>query len=180
LRSREARLGEEAREYCLGARQGRCLVPQLFDERVAPGGDVGVEVLEGERIGPKARADAQVDARHHRVGRAMLARDVLDQTRAPAHGVRALLVHGEAKGVDARRLLGPVGGGHASSGCRSGHNRGYWWWRGPQAAICRPLPKHVTQSGCDASDQLLKRYKWAYIRLLSFNICRSVAFEICV
>jgi hypothetical protein len=40
--------------------------------------------------------------------------------RAPAHGVRATLAHGEAKGVDARRLLGPVGGGHASSGS-SGH-----------------------------------------------------------
>jgi hypothetical protein len=50
----------------------------------------------------------------------VLPRDVLDQARAPAHGVRAPLAHGEAKGVDARRLLGPVGGGgHASSG--SGH-----------------------------------------------------------
>jgi hypothetical protein len=49
----------------------------------------GVEVLEGERIGPKARADEQVDARNHLVGRDVLARDVLDQARAPAHGSHA-------------------------------------------------------------------------------------------
>jgi hypothetical protein len=49
----------------------------------------GVKVLEGERVGPKARADEQVDARNHLVGRDVLARDVLDQARAPAHGSRA-------------------------------------------------------------------------------------------
>jgi hypothetical protein len=62
---------------------------QLSDERVAPGDGVGVEVLEGESDGPKACTDAQVNARHQRVWRIVLARDVLDQARAPAHGVRA-------------------------------------------------------------------------------------------
>jgi hypothetical protein len=52
------------------------------------------------------------------------ARDVLDQARAPAHGVHAPLPHGEAKGVDARRLLGPVGGGgHDASNSGSGHSK---------------------------------------------------------
>jgi hypothetical protein len=86
-------------------------------ERVAPGGGVGVEVLAVERVGPKARADAQVGARDRVVGRAVLARDVLDQARAPAHGVRAPCGHGEAKVVDAR-VVGP--GHHASSGRSSG------------------------------------------------------------
>jgi hypothetical protein len=47
MATHEARLGAEARAYGLGAIQGRGLVrAQLLDERVAPGGDVGVEVLE--------------------------------------------------------------------------------------------------------------------------------------
>jgi hypothetical protein len=79
----------QTRTYIVGVRA------QLLYERVAPGGDVlGVEVLEGKLIGPKARASAQVDARHQSVGRIVLACDVLDQARAPAHGVRAPLVHG--------------------------------------------------------------------------------------
>jgi hypothetical protein len=62
LHREEARLGAAARAYRLGAVQDCCLVrAQLLDERVAPGGDVGVEVLEGERVGPQARAHAQVD-----------------------------------------------------------------------------------------------------------------------
>jgi hypothetical protein len=103
-RREEARLVAAARAYRIGAVLDRGLVrAQLLDERVAPGG--------GERVEPKARADAQVFARNRRVGRAVLARDVLDQARAPSHGVHAPLPHGEAKGVDARRLLGPVGVG---------------------------------------------------------------------
>jgi hypothetical protein len=124
-RRREARLCAKVRAYDLCAVQGRCLVrAQLLEEHVAPGGNVGVEVLEGERVGPQARADAQVDVRHHRAGRAVLSRDVLDQARAPAHGVHAPLPYGEAKGVDAHSLLGPVGvGGHHASSSGSGHNR---------------------------------------------------------
>jgi hypothetical protein len=102
-----ARLVEAALEYRTKAVIDRGLVrAQLLDERVAPGGGVvGVEVLEGERVGPKARADAQVGARDLVVGRAVLARDVLDQARAPAHGVHAPLPHGEAKVVDVTRSL---------------------------------------------------------------------------
>jgi hypothetical protein len=40
------------------------------------------------------------------IGRAVLARNVLYQACAPAHGVRAPLLHGEAKVVDAL-VLGP-------------------------------------------------------------------------
>jgi hypothetical protein len=79
---------------------------QLLDERVAPGGDVGVEVLVGECIGAEDRADAQVGARDLAVGRSVLARDVLDQMRAPAHAVHMPLPHGVAKFEDAR-VLGP-------------------------------------------------------------------------
>jgi hypothetical protein len=71
------------------------------------GGDVGVEVLIDERAGGKAPADAQEGARRVlAVGRGVLARDVLDQARAPVHGVRAPRAHGAAKLVDAR-VLGP-------------------------------------------------------------------------
>jgi hypothetical protein len=125
IQPEEARLIEAALEYHTEAVVGRGLVrAQLLDERVAPGGGVGVEVLIGQRVGPKARADAQVDARDLAVGRAVLVRDVLDQARAPAHGVRAPRVHGAAKIVDAR-VLGPdhrvrIGGSSRGSSC--GHS----------------------------------------------------------
>jgi hypothetical protein len=51
---------------------------QHLDERIAPGGDVGVEVLVVSRVGAEVRADAQVGAHDLAVGRAVLARDVLD------------------------------------------------------------------------------------------------------
>jgi hypothetical protein len=49
--------------YCLGLVRA-----QLPEERRAPGGDVGEEVLEGKQVGPKVLADTQVDSRHHSVG----------------------------------------------------------------------------------------------------------------
>jgi hypothetical protein len=56
-------LVEAALEYHTEAVIGRGLVrAENPDERVAPGGGVGVEVLIGERVGAKAPADAQVDA----------------------------------------------------------------------------------------------------------------------
>jgi hypothetical protein len=71
-----ARLIEAALEYSTEAVIDHGLVrAQLLDERVAPGGGVGGEVLEVERVGPKACADAQVGARVLVVGRAVLARD---------------------------------------------------------------------------------------------------------
>jgi hypothetical protein len=112
----------------------RCLVRvQLLDERRArrQRSLVGVEVLEGERVGAKARADAQVGARDLVVGRAELARYVLDQARAPTLRVRAPRAHGEAKVVDAL-VVGP--GHHASSGSSrgsSGHNV-VWLGRTPK------------------------------------------------
>ena len=84
----EARLVAAARAYRVGAVLGRGRVrAQLLDERVAPGGGVGVEVLEGEHVGPKARADAQVGARDHRVGRAVLAR-LTRRVRPPTGSTR--------------------------------------------------------------------------------------------
>jgi hypothetical protein len=121
-----ARLVEAALEYLAEAVLDHGLVrAELLDERVAPGGSVGVEVLIGERVGAKAPADAQVGARDLAVGRAVLARDVLDQARAPAHGVRAPRAHGAAKVVDAR-VLGPVhrvrnGGSSCGSSDHSGN-----------------------------------------------------------
>ena len=51
---------------------GRGLVrAERLDDRVAPGGGVGVEVLIGERVGEKAPADAQEGARDLAVGRAV-------------------------------------------------------------------------------------------------------------
>jgi hypothetical protein len=59
-----ARLLDAVLKYLAEAVLGRGLVrAQLLDERGAPGGGGGVEVLEGERLGPKARADAQIGAR---------------------------------------------------------------------------------------------------------------------
>jgi hypothetical protein len=90
----KARLVAAAVEYHTKAVIGNGLVAvignglvraQLLDERVAPGGGVGVEALEVERVGSKACADAQVGARDLVVGRAVLVGDVLDQARAPAH-----------------------------------------------------------------------------------------------
>jgi hypothetical protein len=60
-----AHLVAAAVEYHTKAVIGRGLVrAQLLDERVAPSGGVGVEVLEVrvKRFGAKARADAQVGA----------------------------------------------------------------------------------------------------------------------
>jgi hypothetical protein len=129
----EARLVAAAHEYRTKAVLDRGLVrAQLLDERVAPGGGVGVEVLEGERVGPKARADAQVGARDHPVGRAVLARDVLDQ--APTGSTRHYL-------VDAR-VLGPGHHGSSSSSRGSGHSdRGLVGVNPQRAAICRRFPK---------------------------------------
>ncbi len=159
----EACLGAAARAYRLGAVQDCGLVrAQLLDEHVAPGGDVGVEVLEGERVGSKAPVDAQVDERHHPAGRAVLARDVLLQARSPSFAISELRLHGKAKGVDARRLLGPVGSDdhHASSSSGSGHSkRGL----GGSGRLFVGLSQILTQRDSDAFDQLLKRYKRAYI-----------------
>ena len=58
------------------------------------------------------------------VGRAVLARDVLDQARAPAHWVRAPRGHGEAKVVDAL-VVGPGPGHHASGGSSSRGSSGH-------------------------------------------------------
>jgi hypothetical protein len=91
-----------------------------LDDRVAPGGDLGVEVLIGERAGKKkAPADAPEGARDLAVGRGVLARDV---ARAPVHGVHAPRAHGAAKLVDARAI------GQArrvGSCCSSGRSRGH-------------------------------------------------------
>jgi hypothetical protein len=55
----KARLVTAAVEYHTKAVIGRGLErAKRLDERVAPGGGVGVEVLEGERVGAKPRADA--------------------------------------------------------------------------------------------------------------------------
>jgi hypothetical protein len=105
IQPEEARLVEAALEYRTEAVIGRGLLhAELLDECVAPGGDVGVEVLVGERVGAKAPTDAQADARDFAVGRTVLARDVLDQSRASAHWVRAPRAHGTAKVLDARVL----------------------------------------------------------------------------
>jgi hypothetical protein len=90
----KARLVAAAVEYHTKAVIGNGLVrAQLLDERVAPGGGVGVEALEVERVGSKACADAQVGARDLVVGRAVLVGDVLDQARAPAHCFSARHAH---------------------------------------------------------------------------------------
>jgi hypothetical protein len=55
-----ARLGATPRACRRRACGGRGPVrAQSFNERVAPGGNVGVEVLECERVGPKAPGGAQ-------------------------------------------------------------------------------------------------------------------------
>jgi hypothetical protein len=108
---------------------------QLLDEHVAPGGNVGVEVLVFARDGAEVRADAQVGARDPAVLRAVLARVVLDQTRGSAHGVRAPRAHGAAKIMDAR-VLGPespdlrvrIGGSSSSS-------RGHLGWGEPEGRL---------------------------------------------
>jgi hypothetical protein len=46
---------------------------ERLDDRVAPGGDIGVEVLIDERAGGKAPADAPEGARDLAVGRGRLA-----------------------------------------------------------------------------------------------------------
>jgi hypothetical protein len=169
-RREEARLVAAAHEYRTKAvRARRGLVrAQLLDDRVAPGGGVGVEVLIGERVGVKASADAQVGARDLAVGRAVLARDVPDQARAPAHGVhvprahgatRTKVVDGAAKVVDAR-VLGP--GHHASSGTSRGSSsrgrHGVWLGRTPRAAICRRFGESDAKQFCRLTS-CLKRYK---------------------
>jgi hypothetical protein len=107
IQPEEARLVAEVVERHAQEAIGRGLVrTEHLDERVAPGGGVGVEVLVDERVGAEVRADAQIDTHDLAVGRAALARYILDQARAPAHAVHVPLPHGEAKVVDAR-VLGP-------------------------------------------------------------------------
>jgi hypothetical protein len=65
-----------------------------------------------------APADAQEGARDLAVGRGVLARDGLDQARAPVYGVRTPRAHGAAKFVDERAIgqARRVGIGGNSSG----------------------------------------------------------------
>ena len=74
----KARLVAAAVEYRAEEAIGRGPVrAQRLDDRVAPGGDVGDEVLIGEGAGgTKAPADAPEGARDLAVGRGVLARDV--------------------------------------------------------------------------------------------------------
>jgi hypothetical protein len=70
----KARLVAAAVEYSAQEVIGRGPVrAEGIDDRVAPGGDVGVEVLIDERAGKKAPADAQEGARDLAVGRGVLA-----------------------------------------------------------------------------------------------------------
>jgi hypothetical protein len=120
----KARLVAAAVEYRAEEAIGRGPVrAQRLDDRVAPGGGVGVEVLIDELAGEKASADAQEGARNLAVGRGVLTRDVLDQARSPVHGVRAPRAHGATKFVDARAIgqARRVGIGGSSSSSSRGH-----------------------------------------------------------
>jgi hypothetical protein len=127
IQPEEARLVAEAVEQHAEDAIGRGPVrAERVDDRVAPGGDVGVEVLIVERAGGKAPADAGEGARDLAVGRGVLARDVLDQAHAPVHWIRAPRAHGAAKLIDARAVVQARRVGSGGSGGR-GHLGGLGW-----------------------------------------------------